>query len=80
MTANAITQLVQDHRNVEDLFKRFEALGPGGDPAEKRRIVDKVIEHLSIHAELEEQVVYPALRAEVDDPSDVLEGLSLIHI
>ena len=80
MTANAITQLVQDHRNVEDLFKRFEALGPGGDPVEKRRIVDKVIEHLSIHAELEEQVVYPALRAEVDDPSDVLEGWEEHHL
>ena len=80
MTANAITQLVQDHRNVEDLFKRFEALGQKGDPAEKRRIVEKVIEHLSIHAELEEQVLYPALRAAVDDPSDVLEGWEEHHL
>ena len=80
MTANAITQLVQDHRNVEDLFKRFEALGPKDEPAEKRRIVDKVIEHLSVHAELEEQVLYPALRAAVDDPSDVLEGWEEHHL
>lgn len=80
MTANAITQLVQDHRNVEDLFKRYEALGATGDPAEKRRIVDKVIEHLSIHAEIEEQVLYPALRAAVDDPSDVLEGWEEHHL
>lgn len=80
MTANAITQLVQDHRNVEDLFKRFEALGPKADPVEKRRIVDKVIEQLSVHAELEEQVLYPALRAEVDDPSDVLEGWEEHHL
>ena len=80
MTANAISQLVQDHRNVEDLFKRFEALGTSGDPAEKRRIVDKVIEQLSVHAEIEEQVLYPALRAVTDDPSDVLEGWEEHHL
>jgi hypothetical protein len=77
---NPITPLVQDHRNVEDLFKRFEALGPGGDPAEKRRIVDKVIEHLSVHAEVEEQVLYPALRDALDEPSEVLEGLEEHHL
>ena len=77
---NAITLLVQDHHNVEDLFKRFEALGTDGDPAEKRRIVDKVIEHLSVHAEIEEQVLYPALRGAVDDPSDVLEGWEEHHL
>jgi hypothetical protein len=77
---NAITLLVQDHRNVEDLFKRFEALNAKADRVEKRRIADKVIEQLSVHAEIEEQVLYPALRGAVDDPSDVLEGWEEHHL
>lgn len=76
---NAISLLTQDHRNVEALFKRFEATD---DRAEKRRITDKVIEQLSVHAELEEQFFYPAVMANVEAPDkgDVLEGIEEHHL
>jgi hemerythrin-like domain-containing protein len=77
---NAITLLKTDHGNVEALFKQFEALGHGGDPAEKRRVVDHLIEQLSVHASIEEQLLYPALRAAVDDDFPILEALEEHHV
>ena len=77
---NAIALLKADHGNVDHLFKEYEALGRDGDPKEKRRIVDHVIEQLSVHASIEEQLLYPALRARLDDDFPVLEALEEHHV
>lgn len=77
---DAITLLKTDHKNVEQLFKRFEK---AGDRAfvEKRSIVDKIIEELSVHAAIEEQVFYPVARATVPDTDSIaLESLEEHHI
>jgi hemerythrin superfamily protein len=77
---DAITLLRNDHKTVEQLFKRFEK---AGDRAyvEKREIVDRIIEELSIHAAIEEQVFYPVARATVPDTEDIaLESLEEHHI
>jgi hemerythrin superfamily protein len=77
---DAITLLRDDHKTVEQLFKRFEK---AGDRAyvEKRQIVDRIIEELSIHAAIEEQVFYPVARATVADTEDIaLESLEEHHI
>lgn len=73
---DAITLLKQDHKAVEKLFKQFEKAGDGAT-AKKREIVDDIVRELSIHAEIEEQIFYPAVRAaEVPDAMDmVLESL-----
>jgi hemerythrin superfamily protein len=78
---NAITLLKQDHQNVDALFKRFEQLGKDASGDEKRQIVDKVIEQLSVHAAIEEQLFYPAVRECSPDITDVvLEGLEEHHV
>ncbi len=77
---DAITLLKEDHKTVEKLFKRFEK---AGDRAfvEKREIVDRIIEELSKHAAIEEQLFYPVTRATVDEVEDVaLESLEEHHI
>jgi len=74
---NAISLLTQDHRNVEQLFNRFEA---AESPEEKRRITDKVIEQLSVHAEIEEQFFYPAVAAKLEERGDVLEAVEEHHM
>ena len=60
---DAITLLKDDHKTVEQLFKRFEK---AGDQAyvEKREIVDRIIEELSMHAAIEEQLFYPVTRGD----------------
>ena len=77
---DAITMLKDDHKAVEALFKRFEK---AGDEAyvTKREIVDRIIEALSIHAAIEEQVFYPVTRATVPAVEDTaLESLEEHHI
>src|SRR3954451_15863208 len=77
---DAITLLKNDHRTVEDLFKRFEKAGDGA-LAQKRQIVDRIIEELFVHAVIEEQVLYPVARATVPGAEDmVLESLEEHHI
>jgi hemerythrin superfamily protein len=76
---NALTLLKQDHQNVDALFDRFEQTA-ADDFAEKGEVVDKIIEHLSIHAGIEEQVLYPAVRARLaDETPTVLEALEEHH-
>ena len=75
---NALSLLKQDHGNVETLFKRFEA---SDDSDEKREVADRIIEQLSVHAAVEEQVFYPALRADMPGAeSKVLEALEEHHL
>ena len=77
---DAIAELKQDHRQVEQLFKRFEKAGDGARRA-KRDTVAAMILELSRHAGIEELVFYPAVRAEVGDAdSDVLEALEEHHL
>jgi hemerythrin superfamily protein len=77
---DAITLLRNDHETVEQLFKRFEK---AGDRAyvEKRQIVDRIVEELSVHAVVEEQVLYPIARATVPGTEEItLESLEEHHI
>jgi len=77
---DAITMLKDDHRTVEGLFKRFEKSGDRAFTG-KRALVDRMIEALSQHAAIEEQVFYPAMRATVPGVDDVvLESIEEHHI
>src|SRR3954453_15486165 len=77
---DAITLLRNDHRTVEQLFKRFEKAGDNADTA-KREVVDRIIEELSVHAAIEEQLFSPAARATVPGVEDIaLESLEEHHI
>jgi hemerythrin-like domain-containing protein len=72
--------LKEDHKTVEQLFKRFEKAGDRAF-AEKRMLADRIVEELSKHAAIEEQVFYPVARATVPDTEDVvLESLEEHHI
>ena len=72
--------LKEDHQAVERLFKRFEKAGDRAY-AEKRKLADQIIEALSRHAAMEEQVFYPVARATVPGTEDIaLESLEEHHI
>jgi hemerythrin superfamily protein len=77
---DAITLLKDDHRTVEQLFKRFERAGDQAH-VQKREIVDRIVEELSVHAAIEEQVFYPVARATVPGTEEIaLESLEEHHI
>ncbi|GAT64440.1 hemerythrin domain-containing protein [Planomonospora sp. ID91781] len=77
---DAIVLLKEDHKTVEKLFKQFEK---AGDEAydEKRKLVDQIIEELTTHAYIEEEIFYPVARAEVPETSDhILESVEEHHV
>lgn len=82
---DAVTLLKQDHKTVKGLFKQFEKFGEGASKARKK-IVDRIIRELSIHAAIEETLFYPAVRAtaetvELEEADDlILEALEEHHI
>lgn len=57
--SEALKMLIDDHHKVRDLFKQFA----GGTDHE---IALKICEELTIHATLEEEIVYPVLSRDVD--------------
>ncbi len=80
--AGAIQLLKDDHKTVEDLFKRFEKLGPRAVKS-KQDVVERIIRELSIHAAIEEMLFYPAVReaaagGKLDETT--LEALEEHHI
>ena len=60
----AVQMLKQDHACVKRLFDQFEQTE---SDLEKEAIVRSTIRELEIHAALEEEIVYPAIRALDDD-------------
>ncbi|WP_181770652.1 hemerythrin domain-containing protein [Amycolatopsis pittospori] len=80
MSTDAIVLLKNDHDTVEKLFKEFEKAGPNAYVT-KRKIVDSIIEELTVHAYLEEEIFYPVAREAVPDTKDhVLESVEEHHV
>ncbi len=77
---DAITQLKDDHDKVEKLFKKYEDTTDRAIKT-RRKLVDQIIEELTVHAAIEEQVFYPISRVLSDDARDqTLEGLEEHHL
>jgi len=68
---NAISMLEKDHETVKALFDRFE---DAEDSAEKQSIISEAIQELKIHATVEEEIFYPAIRKE-EGESEVEENV-----
>ncbi len=77
---DAISLLKDDHRRVKALFDKFDATTARGVKT-RQKLVDDMIRELSIHAFIEEQVFYPAVREAVPSlKSDVLEAIEEHHV
>ena len=77
---DALAFLKQEHREVEEMFSRFESAGRGA-ARRKEQLRDSITVALSQHAAIEELVFYPAVRSEVrGTDSTVLESLEEHHV
>ena len=56
--------LAQDHRRVEALFEEFESTSGKHN---KARLVQTICTELKVHALIEEEIYYPAVRGKVGD-------------
>jgi hemerythrin superfamily protein len=77
---DATKLLEQDHKEVEALFKEFERAGDQAYKA-KQDLTDKIVQELTIHTQIEEEIFYPAVKSDVDDAEDeVLEAVEEHHV
>lgn len=76
---NAIDLLIEDHELVQQLFSEFEQLkSDEEDEDTKRELVEQACAELTIHAQIEEELFYPALRDALDD-QDLLDEAEVEH-
>ncbi|WP_242345060.1 hemerythrin domain-containing protein [Anaeromyxobacter terrae] len=77
---DAVAVLEDDHREIEELFQAFER---SRSAAHREDLVARIVRELSIHASIEEQLVYPRARVVVDGASKepaVLVALEEHHV
>lgn len=67
-TTDAIEMLKDDHRQVEGLFREYEELAAADELDAKEAVAAEICEKLTVHAQLEEEIFYPAARQALDEP------------
>jgi hemerythrin superfamily protein len=80
MPTDAIVLLRKDHQEVRKLFRSFEKAGDDA-VATRARLATQIIEALTVHTYIENEVMYPRVRQllpEVED--DVLESYEEHHV
>jgi len=68
--------LHEDHERVADLFFQFSQTD---EESEQETIVKDIIKELFVHASVEEEIVYPAVRKEVEDSEDMMDEADTEH-
>ena len=73
---NAIELLKADHARVQALFRQYEA----AESQSQRALAEQIFTALEVHATLEEELFYPAVRAQLgtvtveDEPTGAADG------
>jgi hemerythrin superfamily protein len=64
-----LASLKDDHKRVKKAYKEFQKLEDSQDPQAWAPIVEQVLDELTVHAALEEELLYPAAHGKIDDDS-----------
>ncbi|HYF19947.1 MAG TPA: hemerythrin domain-containing protein [Ramlibacter sp.] len=78
---DACDLLDADHRAVKKMFKEFEELTQSrarSAAQKKMELARQICQELTVHAQLEEEIFYPALRAAMKD-TDLLDEAEVEH-
>jgi hemerythrin superfamily protein len=78
---NAIDLLKRDHDDVDKLFSQYEDIKDGDDDADKELLVAQICDALTVHAQIEEEIFYPAARRALDqdEGKDLLDEAAVEH-
>lgn len=69
---DALSMLKADHDKVRRMFREFEKLE---DTEEKAQLVKQACTELKVHTQIENEIVYPALREAIEDDDLMNEAL-----
>lgn len=70
-TQDATALLRADHKRVNDLFSEYEETH---SIAKKKRIVEQLCNELTVHAQVEEEIFYPAVKQALKDKELIPEA------
>ena len=80
MSTDAIVLLKADHKEIKATFKRFQQAGEDATKT-KGELVKKMIELLTVHTYIENEVMYPEVRRLLPDlEDDILESYEEHHV
>lgn len=68
---DAIALLKADHEKVTELFSEYEK---ADSKTKKKSLVEEICTELTVHAQIEEEIFYPAVKAVLKDDFIVVEG------
>src|SRR6476469_3773311 len=71
---DAVALLKADHRRVEGLFEDYEKASGDG---RKQSLAEDICKDLTIHAQIEEEIFYPACEGKIDE--DLLKEAYVEH-
>lgn len=76
-STSVLDMLKADHKKLKELFEQFEN---EEEKAAKQQIANSAIAELEVHAALEEEIIYPAMRPEIDDDELMDEAWEEHHV
>jgi hemerythrin-like domain-containing protein len=76
---NALTLLKGDHEEVAELLDRYEKRKSRMEAAQKQELAEEICTKLTVHAQIEEEIFYPAVAEEIDDAEDPVEEARVEH-
>ena len=80
MSTDAIVLLKNDHKEIRKAFRDFQKAGESAHET-KGKLVDRMIELLTVHTYIENEVMYPRVRELLPDlEDDVLESYEEHHV
>jgi len=79
-TRDAIALLKADHAEVKKCFKAYEKLVKNDASAEEREaLANEICNLLSVHAQIEEEIFYPASRDLLGEDVDLVDEADIEH-
>ncbi|HLO96481.1 MAG TPA: hemerythrin domain-containing protein [Burkholderiaceae bacterium] len=69
-----LAQLKDDHQRVKKAYSKYRRLDGKEDDETRQSLVQQVLAELSIHAQLEEELLYPAAMEHLEDRSQIEEA------
>jgi hemerythrin-like domain-containing protein len=80
VSTDAIVLLREDHQQLKRVFREFDAAGEGA-AVTRQRLVDRMLELLTVHTYLENECMYPQVRSLVPElTEDILESYEEHHV
>jgi hemerythrin superfamily protein len=76
---DAIALLRADHDEVSELVEKYERGKNRMDGDRKEEMAQQICEELTIHAQIEEEIFYPALREASEEAEDALAEAEVEH-